>query len=94
MPAALRSKWLWIGVGLLVLGTGPLLVSVEIAKFQGDNNPNPVGPGILCMLTFWPSIGMIVVGLVSGLRNSRRSEPRSVHTVDRRSVAVDLRSKP
>jgi hypothetical protein len=71
MPVVLRSKWLWIGVCLLVLGTGPLIVAVQIAKLQGDSNPNPVGPGMLCMLTFWPSIGMIVIGLASGLRRQR-----------------------
>jgi hypothetical protein len=72
MPVVLSSKWLWIGVALLVFGTGPLIVSVEISKLQGDTNPNPVGPGMLCMLTFWPSIGMIAVGLASGLRRRAR----------------------
>ena len=76
MPRALKSKWFWIGVGLLVVGTGPLVVAVLYAKSQGDPNPNPVGPGICAMCSFWPSVGMIVAGLVSGFR-SARSERQS-----------------
>jgi len=29
-----------------------------------DPNPNPVGPGILFGLTFWPAIICIVVGVI------------------------------
>jgi len=57
VPTALRSRWLWIGVVLLVVGTGPLLVAVLYAWSQGDPNPNPVGPGICAMFTFWLQLG-------------------------------------
>lgn len=66
MSKLLSSRWLWIGVGLLLVGTGPLVVVVIYSKVHGDPNPNPVGPGMCAMLTFWPSIGMIIVGLITG----------------------------
>ena len=52
------------GVGLFVLGSGPLLAIVAAASLgiTKDPNPNPIGPGMLAGLTFWPSVIMIVVG--------------------------------
>lgn len=55
------------GALLMVCGTGPLLVAIVIAHLQGDENPNPIGPGILAMCTFWPSLAMIGVGLMHGM---------------------------
>ena len=52
------------GVAMLVLGTGPLLLTILFAYlgWTSDPNPNPVGFGILAMCTFFPSLGLIVVG--------------------------------
>jgi hypothetical protein len=58
------SKLIRCGVVGLVLGTGPLLLSVVIAHIQGDPNPNPVGPGILAGFTFTPSLICLIVGLI------------------------------
>jgi hypothetical protein len=61
-----QSAWVKVGLGLLVVGTGPLLVII-IAAAVGlwpDPNPNPIGPGLLCFFTFWPAIICIVVGVV------------------------------
>lgn len=66
-----RSGRLWLRRGgiLLGVGTGPLLLIVLLSKIGiGDPNPNPVGPGMLAALTFWPSVGMIVFGSVQLLR--------------------------
>jgi hypothetical protein len=54
------------GMGLLVLGSGPLLAIIAAASMglTKDPNPNPIGPGLLAALTFWPSIIMIVVGAI------------------------------
>ena len=68
--------WLFrLGIVLLLLGSGPLLVTIALAKLgvTADPNPNPVGFGILAMLTFWPSIVMIVVGFVLGRRGHGQS---------------------
>jgi hypothetical protein len=71
MRTIFGSKVLWIGVALFVLGTGPLFATVAYAKWQGDMNPNPIGPGLLAMFTFWPSILLIVIGLGLGIARNR-----------------------
>ena len=52
------------GLVLLVVGTGPLVLILVAAGFglTRDPNPNPIGPGLLAFLTFWPSIFMIGLG--------------------------------
>jgi hypothetical protein len=60
-PLSLR-----LGLGLLAVGTAPLLlflVADEIGLIS-DPNPNPVGLGLLFFVTFWPAIGLIAFGLV------------------------------
>ncbi len=65
---AFFDRWWLVRVGALVLliGSGPLLLIIALAKLgvTSDPNPNPVAFGILAMLTFWPSILAILVGLV------------------------------
>jgi hypothetical protein len=53
----------WIGWILLILGTGPVLVIMALAALglTEDPNPNPIGPGILAMFTFYPSIALILL---------------------------------
>ncbi|MCW5574876.1 MAG: hypothetical protein KIT13_02160 [Burkholderiales bacterium] len=63
-PRFLQSRWIRLGVAGLVLGTGPLLLAVAISYLMGDRNPNPVGPGILALLTFWPSILLVLIGVI------------------------------
>ncbi|HZN41003.1 MAG TPA: hypothetical protein VFD82_19510 [Planctomycetota bacterium] len=77
MPKLLSSRLLWVGVALLLVGSGPLVVAIVVSMLRGDPNPNPVGPGICAMFTFWPSIGMIAAGLVAGHRraNVRQNAP-------------------
>jgi hypothetical protein len=67
------SKLFRIGLALFVIGSGPLLVIIALAKLHAtnDSNPNPVGPGILVFLTFWPSIALILGGLVLSIRRRR-----------------------
>ena len=67
-------KKFWWGVGLFVVGSGPLLAIIVAAELglTSDPNPNPVGFGMLAGLTFWPAIIMIIVGFV---KKSRRPPP-------------------
>ncbi len=64
------SRLFWAGIATLVLGTGPLLLIIAAAALglTDDPDPNPIGPGILAALTFWPAALMIL----AGLRRSRR----------------------
>ena len=63
-------KIFWWGVALLVLGTGPLLVILAASTLglTSDPDPNPIGPGLLTFVTFWPTITMIIIGLLRARR--------------------------
>ncbi|HXX08922.1 MAG TPA: hypothetical protein VEJ43_12745 [Pseudolabrys sp.] len=69
------SRLFWIGIALLVLGTGPLLAIGAAASLGllNDTNPNPIGPGLLTFFTFWPAVILIVWGLVASLLRYRRA---------------------
>ena len=66
MREYLRSVWIRVGLVLLVVGATPLLFIIATAAvgLWPDPNPNPVGPGLLFALTFWPAIICIVVGVI------------------------------
>jgi len=51
---------------MLILGTGPLLFIIVAAAIGlwPDPNPNPIGPGMLALLTFWPSLICLALGIV------------------------------
>ena len=72
-PAFKLSKLFWIGIGIFAVGSGPLLLTILAAAlgFTRDPNPNPVGFGIIAFLTFWPSVGMILVGLAQSVMHHR-----------------------
>jgi len=74
------SKLFWIGVVILAVGSGPLLVfGLFVALgLNKDPNPNPVGLGMMAFFTFWPSVGLIIVGgLVTSIRQRRSSHVRA-----------------
>lgn len=64
-PSALRilvtDRLLLTGLAVFTLGCGPLFIWIAF-----DPTANPVGPGMLAMLTFWPSIVLTLVGLARG----------------------------
>jgi hypothetical protein len=65
MAKYLRSRFVQVGLILLVLGTGPLLTVVLLAKLgiYHDPDPNPVFLGMLAGLTFWPALGILGLGI-------------------------------
>jgi hypothetical protein len=60
-PLSLR-----LGIGLLVVGTGPLLVFVLLDDLGmiSDPNPNPVGLGLLSFVTIPLAVILSVFGLL------------------------------
>jgi len=73
------SRLFWIGLALFVVGSGPLLVIILMASLGAtkDPNPNPVAFGILAGLTFWPSLILMIIGLVKSWRRYRRLQEKS-----------------
>lgn len=57
------GRGFWLGLGLLLVGSGPLLTVMLLAALGvlDDPNPNPVGFGILAAFTFWPALLMMLV---------------------------------
>jgi hypothetical protein len=73
-PRFRLSRLFWVGLALLVAGTGPLLLVVVAAELglTSDPNPNPIGFGLLTFFTFWPAVILIVWGLVTSVLRYRR----------------------
>ena len=73
MREYLRSKWVRVGIGLLIVGAGPLVFIIGAAAvgLWPDPNPNPIGPGLLFFFTFWPAVICIVIGVVRVHRANR-----------------------
>jgi hypothetical protein len=76
MRAYLQSRLVKVGLVLLIVGTGPLVFIVAAAALGlwPDPNPNPIGPGLLSFLTFWPAIICIVIGVIR-VRSHKGSAP-------------------
>jgi len=84
-PQFRLSRVLWIGLTLLILGSGPLLTVILLAGLgvTKDPNPNPVGFGMLAFLTFWPSVILVIVGVVqsySRYKSGQRTVRRDIRT--------------
>ena len=73
MSSLWRSRYFVAGGLLLLIGTGPLLTVILLARLglTRDPNPNPVGLGILAFLTFLPGVLLMVLGFLTW----RRREP-------------------
>jgi hypothetical protein len=72
-----RSGLVKLGAGLLLVGCGPLVAIIVLAALGlwPDPNPNPIGPGLLACLTFWPGLICLVVGAIR-VANARRVNER------------------
>ena len=57
-----RNRWLLSAPALLII----LLASIGLWP---DPNPNPIGPGLLFFVTFWPALACFAVG---GIQTWRR----------------------
>ncbi|MDG1219608.1 MAG: hypothetical protein P8N08_05470 [Flavobacteriaceae bacterium] len=55
-----------IGIIILIIGSGPLFFVMLFAKIGilDDPNPNPIIFGLMAMITFWPSLILILIGII------------------------------
>ena len=82
-PKFRLSRKFWTGLILLLLGSGPLLTVILLAWLgvTNDPDPNPVGFGLLAFLTFWPSVILMIVGVVQSYtryKSAQRSLPQEI----------------
>lgn len=81
MQRLLANRWMLAGLLLVLLGWGPLLAIIALASLGlwPDPEPNPIGPGLLACLTFWPAILCLSIGAVRIFRD-RLSSTASLQT--------------
>ena len=79
MKDYLANTWFKLGLGLAILGWGPLLAIILLAAIGlwPDPNPNPIGPGLLFFFTFWPAVVCLIIGTVQTRRKWRRDNVNS-----------------
>ena len=73
MTRYLGNRLFKIGFWLFVVGSGPLLAIILLAAIGlwPDPNPNPIGPGMLAGLTFWPALICMGIGAAQVRRGSK-----------------------
>ncbi len=73
----LSDKLFWIGAAVVIIGGAPLMTILLLAKLGlwADPHPNPVGPGLLVFVTFWPGVILMAAGIFrSAIRRPGRSK--------------------
>lgn len=70
LRALITEKLIRVGLVTIMFGTGPLVVSMILGP-----KANPIGLGILAMLSFWPGALMLLVGIVSVIVRRVRGTP-------------------
>lgn len=70
------SKIFKAGLLLLVIGSSPLLLYVLYEFVTGATGGNPIGLGLLLFVTFWPSVIMMIIGIVSVLLKKDTAAPQ------------------
>lgn len=78
MREYLKSRLVVTGLLLILLGSAPLITIIVLADLGlwPDPDPNPVGPGILHFLTFWPGVVCVITGGVKVYRRRRDNAPK------------------
>lgn len=70
------SKAFKAGLILFIAGISPLLLYVLYEFVTGATGGNPVGLGLLFFVTFWPSVILMIIGIVSALRSKDTAAPQ------------------
>lgn len=73
----LANRFVRWGLGLFLIGSGPLLLIILAAAvgLWPDPDPNPVGPGLLAFLTFWPAVALLGLGVLQVRRGTGAGTP-------------------
>jgi hypothetical protein len=98
----MKSKWsklhitLKIGLILFIVGSGPLLTVLGLDALGLVDAGNAVGPGILAMLSFYPSIALIIIGSILTYRKKKKKDhyktsANKVHISERFRCGIQLR---
>jgi hypothetical protein len=63
-----------VGAIIALVGWSPLLLIIALAGIGlwPDPNPNPIGPGLLFFLSFWPAVVCLAIGAIQVWRGQRR----------------------
>jgi hypothetical protein len=93
MQSYLANRWVKISLGLVVLGWGPLIAIIALAALHlwPDPDPNPVGPGLLFFVTFWPAVICFGVGAAQVARQ-RRTSPFTVTETSSSAAATNAQN--
>lgn len=73
MNRYLHNRLFKIGFWIFVIGCGPLIAIIVLAAIGlwPDPNPNPVGPGLLALVTFWPAVICMGIGAFQVWRQAK-----------------------
>jgi hypothetical protein len=63
-----------IGIIIFILGTGPLLILLGLDALGIIDAGNAAGPGILAVLSFYPSIILIIIGSILTYRKRKKAK--------------------
>lgn len=66
-----------IGILLFIIGSGPLLILIGLDALGLIDAGNPVGFGILAMLSFYPSIILMIIGSILTFLKRKREKSSS-----------------
>lgn len=68
-----KNRLVQIRFWLQVIGAGPLFGIILLAGvgLWPDQNPNPIGPGLLFSFTFWPAMICMGIGALQIWRKHR-----------------------
>ena len=61
-----------VGAIIALVGWSPLLVIVLLGFIGVLSDPNPIGPGLLFFVSFWPAVVCLGIGVVQVLRARAR----------------------
>jgi hypothetical protein len=76
----MRKKWnklhvtLRIGLIILTVGLSPLLIIIGLDELGVLEAGNAFGPGLLAMISFFPSVILIIIGAILTFLNWNKVE--------------------